>query len=65
MQSWITDLRYAVRRLAKSPGLGIALSDTMDSVVRNVLVAGLPFLQRENVAAWMRSCCFGTRWVPP
>lgn len=59
MQSWITDLRYAVRRLAKSPGfvlatvlmlgLGIALSVAMYSVVRNVLVAGLPFPQGENV----------------
>lgn len=59
MQPWISDLRYAARRLAKSPGfvlatvlmlgLGIALSVAMSSVVRNVLVAVLPFPQGENV----------------
>lgn len=59
MKSGIADLRFALRRLARSPGfvlatvlmlgLGIALSVAMYSVVRNVLLAGLPFLQSENV----------------
>ena len=57
---WST-VRVAARKLANSPGftlamllmlgLGVALSVTMFSVVRNVLLAGLPFPQAERVVA--------------
>jgi putative ABC transport system permease protein len=61
MNAWWSDTRLAARRLLNSPGfslatvlmlgLGIALSVTMFSVVRNVLLAGLPFPDSERVMA--------------
>jgi predicted permease len=61
METWFADLRYAVRRLAKSPGftamsvvtlaLGIGASTAIFSVIEGVLLHPLPYPRPEEVVA--------------
>ncbi|MEO8505973.1 MAG: permease, partial [Acidobacteriota bacterium] len=59
--NWIADLRFAVRRLRRAPGfffatvlmlaLGIGISVSMFSLLRGVLLAGLPYPGGDRVVS--------------
>lgn len=59
--AWTTDLRYALRRLARAPGfvaasvamlvLGVGLSVAMYSMLRGVVLQGLPYPGSERLLA--------------
>src|SRR6478736_5487795 len=65
MQSLLRDVRYALRSLAKSPGLaivatlaltlGIGLTTTMFSIVYGALMKGLPYPDGDRVVVIRRS----------
>ena len=59
--AWTTDLRYALRRLARAPGFvaasvamlvpGVGLSVAMYSMLRGVVLQGLPYPGSERLLA--------------
>src|SRR6476620_3915414 len=65
MQSLLRDVRYALRSLAKSPGLtlvatlaltlGIGLTTTMFSIVYGALMKGLPYPDGDRIMILQRA----------